>query len=121
MAPFALFHGVRFDGLAAPGFRVVTYDPRGRGRSAPVTPDRVSLSQLHSDFDAVGRAVGVDAVAAIGWSGAGMELFVLTNPPLLHHPVAANELPDVCVFPNEYPPALQRYFGALFRHIAGFD
>ena len=81
IAPFALYHGRSLDQLAT-GRRIVTYDPRGRGRSQSVSPDRVSLELLLSDLDSVRRAVGVEQVAIIGWSGAGMEMFVyaLRNP-----------------------------------------
>jgi pimeloyl-ACP methyl ester carboxylesterase len=66
----------------AHGRRVVTYDPRGRGRSDSVSPDHVSLSHLLLDLETVRRAVGAEQVALIGWSGAGMENFVyaLRNP-----------------------------------------
>ena len=81
IAPFALYHGRALDRLAK-GRRVVTYDPRGRGRSQAVPPDRVSLDLLLADFDTVRRAVGAEQAAVIGWSGAGMEMFVYTlrNP-----------------------------------------
>ena len=39
IAPFALYHGSALDRLAK-GRRVVTYDPRGRGGSQAVKPDR---------------------------------------------------------------------------------
>jgi proline iminopeptidase len=81
IAPFALYHGSALDPLAV-GRRIVTYDPRGRGKSQAVSPDRVSLDLLLMDLDTVRRAVGADRVALIGWSGAGMETFVYTlrNP-----------------------------------------
>jgi pimeloyl-ACP methyl ester carboxylesterase len=81
IAPFALYHGTAFDRLAT-GRRLVTYDPRGRGRSAPVGPDKVSLDLLLADLDAVRRAVAAERVAVIGWSGGGMETFVyaMQNP-----------------------------------------
>ena len=81
IAPFALYHGASMDRLAK-GRRIVTYDPRGRGRSQAVPPDRVSLDLLLTDLDTVRRAVGADKAAIIGWSGAGMETFVyaLRNP-----------------------------------------
>ncbi|HET7038420.1 MAG TPA: alpha/beta hydrolase [Gemmatimonadales bacterium] len=81
MAPFALFHGTALDRLAR-GRRVVTYDPRGRGRSDPVPPAKVSLDLLLLDLETVRRAVGAERVALIGWSGAGMETFVYA----LRHP-----------------------------------
>jgi alpha-beta hydrolase superfamily lysophospholipase len=81
IAPFALYHGTALDRLAA-GRRVVTYDPRGRGKSAAVSPDKVSRDLLLADLDAVRRAVGGERVALIGWSGGGMETFVyaMDNP-----------------------------------------
>ncbi|HVH38213.1 MAG TPA: alpha/beta hydrolase [Sphingomicrobium sp.] len=81
IAPFALYHGSALDRLAK-GRRIVTYDPRGRGKSQAVAPDRVSLDLLLADFDTVRRAVGAEQATIIGWSGAGMEMFVyaLRNP-----------------------------------------
>jgi proline iminopeptidase len=187
VAPLALFHTTRLDRLAR-GRRLVLYDPRGRGRSADVPVEKVSLERNLSDLDAIRRAVGADQVALIGWSGLGMELFVY----LLRHPdrvtrlvqlapvaprwtpyselmmadrarrtdsaasaalearVAAGEFtgkpeaecraraavsrqatfgdpasarlaPDVCLYPNEWPPTIGAYFGALLRSIEGFD
>lgn len=81
IAPFALFHRKALDPLAR-GRRVVTYDPRGRGKSQAVAPDKISLDHLLIDLDTVRRAVGAEKTAIIGWSGAGMETFVyaLRNP-----------------------------------------
>jgi hypothetical protein len=42
LAPVAVYHGTQLDGLAT-GRRLVLYDPRGRGRSDPVSPAKVSL------------------------------------------------------------------------------
>lgn len=81
IAPFALYHGDALDPLAR-GRRIVTYDPRGRGRSSAVPPDRVSFDLLLSDLETVRRAVGAEKVALIGWSGGGAETFAyaLRNP-----------------------------------------
>ena len=81
IAPFALYHGSSLDPLAK-GRRIVTYDPRGRGRSAAAPLERVSLDYLLTDLDTVRKAVGAERVSIIGWSGAGMETFVyaLRNP-----------------------------------------
>jgi pimeloyl-ACP methyl ester carboxylesterase len=81
IAPFALFHQQALDTLAVER-RIVTYDPRGRGRSDSVGPAQVSLANLLLDLETVRRAVGAEQVALIGWSGAGMEMFVyaLRNP-----------------------------------------
>ena len=81
IAPFALFHGSALDSLATQ-FRVVTYDPRGRGQSDAVPLGKVSLNHLLVDLETVRRAVGAEVVSIIGWSGGGMETFVyaLRNP-----------------------------------------
>ncbi|NOT09872.1 MAG: alpha/beta hydrolase [Gemmatimonadales bacterium] len=79
VAPFATLLGTSLDSLAK-GRRVVTYDPRGRGRSDSVPPDRVSLDLLLQDLDLVLRTVNRErrtgSVTLIGWSGGGMETFV---------------------------------------------
>jgi proline iminopeptidase len=99
LAPFALFHGEALDGLAR-GRRIVTYDPRGRGRSDSVPPERVSLDLLLGDLETVRRAVNAERVAIIGWSGGGMEMFVyaMRNPSRVSRlvqlaPVAPRFLP----------------------------
>jgi len=82
LAPFALFHESALDPLARRGRRIVTYDPRGRGRSDSVPLEKVSLDKLLLDLETVREAVGAGRVALIGWSGGGMENFVyaLRNP-----------------------------------------
>jgi pimeloyl-ACP methyl ester carboxylesterase len=187
IAPLALFHTTRLDGLAR-GRRLVLYDPRGRGRSAGVPPEKVSLDHNLRDLDAIRAAVGAERVALIGWSGLGMELFVyalrhpdrvtrlvqlapvaprwtpysalmmadrlrrtdtaalqaldarvargefagrprdecraraaVNGPVTFAVPGSARLAPDVCVYPNEWPATIGRYFGALMRSIDGFD
>jgi pimeloyl-ACP methyl ester carboxylesterase len=44
LAPFALFHESALDPLARRGRQIVAYDPRGRGRSDSVPPEKVSLA-----------------------------------------------------------------------------
>lgn len=81
IAPFALYLEKALDPLAR-GRRIVTYDPRGRGRSQAVSPDKVSVDHLLIDVDTIRRAMRAERVALIGSSGAGMEMFVyaLRNP-----------------------------------------
>jgi pimeloyl-ACP methyl ester carboxylesterase len=82
LAPHAHMHGTRLDALASDSRRLVLYDQRGRGRSDSVPAEKISLNHLFLDLEAVRQAVGADSVALIGWSGAGMELFVYA----LRHP-----------------------------------
>jgi pimeloyl-ACP methyl ester carboxylesterase len=81
IAPFALYHESALD-LLAVDHRVVTYDPRGRGRSGEVPPASLSLDRLVDDINTIAGAVGAETFALIGWSGGGMESFVyaLRNP-----------------------------------------
>lgn len=187
IAPFALYHGSALDALAQ-GRRVVTYDPRGRGKSQAAPLERVSLDFLLSDLETVRRAVGAERAALIGWSGGGMETFVYTlrnpervtrlvqlapvtaraqpytdemsadrarrmdaaanaalqtriadgafagdpagqcraenavlAPALMAKPAKAALLPDVCDSPNEQPPTIGEFFGALWPAISSFD
>lgn len=99
IAPFALYHGVALDRLAA-GRRIITYDPRGRGKSQPVSPDKVSRDLLLSDLDAVRRAVGAKRVTLIGWSGGGMEAFVYT----LNHPGTVTRLVQLAPVAPRFDP-----------------
>ena len=75
IAPYALYHGSALDSLADDR-RVVTYDPRGRGRSETGPMEHITLNQLVDDLDAVRAAVGAERISVIGWSGGGMETFV---------------------------------------------
>jgi proline iminopeptidase len=82
LVPNALYHGTRLDTLALSGWRVVLYDPRGRGRSDSVPAHQVSLEHNLADVEVIRTAVAADSVALIGWSGMGMELFAYA----LRHP-----------------------------------
>jgi hypothetical protein len=75
IVPMATYHGDRFDDLAE-NFRLVLYDPRGRGRSDAVAPAKVSMEGLLLDLETIRKAVGADDMALIGWSSLGMEMFV---------------------------------------------
>ena len=81
MVPNAVYFTDSLDRLAN-NRRIVTYDPRGRGRSAAVPLDKISLDHMFLDFEAVRQDIGADTVSVIGWSGYGMEMFVyaLQNP-----------------------------------------
>ena len=76
IVPNALYYGTRLDTLALSGWRVVLYDPRGRGRSDSVPAEKLSLDHNVADVEVIRNAVAVDSAALIGWSGMGMELFV---------------------------------------------
>jgi pimeloyl-ACP methyl ester carboxylesterase len=99
LAPFALYHGAALDPLAD-GRRIVTYDPRGRGRSQAAAPDQVSLDLLVGDLETVRRAIGAERISIIGWSGAGMETFVYA----LRHPGRVRRLVQLAPVPPRFAP-----------------
>lgn len=59
-----------FDILAR-GRRVIFYDPRSRGRSTAVEPERISFQNDVSDLEAVRRHFGLEQISPIGWSYFG--------------------------------------------------
>lgn len=74
VAPFAAILGTSLDPLAR-RFRVVTYDPRGRGRSDALKQSRLSHEDMILDIEAVRLAVGAEKIALIGWSVGGAETY----------------------------------------------
>jgi pimeloyl-ACP methyl ester carboxylesterase len=70
-----------------------------------VPPEKVSLDLLHSDLEAVRKAVGVERAAIIGWSGGGMEMFVYA----LRNPSRVTRLVQL----TPVGPRAEPYFGAM--------
>jgi proline iminopeptidase len=102
LAPVAVYHGTRLDGLAV-GRRLVLFDPRGRGRSDSVPAAKVSLDHQTSDIETIRQVVRADRVALIGWSGLGMELFVYT----LRHPDRVTRLVQLAPVPPRRDPFME--------------
>jgi proline iminopeptidase len=102
LIPVGLFHGTRLDGLAK-GRRLVLYDPRGRGRSDSVSPDKVSLENQIRDIETIRKVVGAERTAVIGWSGLGMEMFVYA----LRHPNRVTRLIQLAPVPPRADPYMQ--------------
>jgi proline iminopeptidase len=97
-----VYHGTRLDALGR-DFRLVLYDPRGRGRSDSVPPAKVSLDHQVRDVETIRRAVGAERIALIGWSGLGMELFVYA----LRHPGRVTRLIQLAPVPPRRDPYMQ--------------
>ncbi len=67
---------------------IVTFDPRGVGRSEPVTTDEeYSMETAATDAAAVGDAIGVPRCVAIGHSGGGSlaMMYALRYPQRVSH------------------------------------
>ena len=80
---------------------VITYDPRGFGRSTGNEPRRYEIGQQARDVVAVLRAAGVEAAIVFGNSaGAEVGLELATNHPetvaglVVHEPPVIRVLPD---------------------------
>lgn len=104
LVPNGSLHGRQLDGLAR-GRRLVLFDSRGRGRSDTVPPARVSLDRQLKDVENLRSALGAERVAVIGWSGAGMEMFVYA----LRYPGRVTRLVQLA----PVAPRFQPYSGAM--------
>jgi len=62
---------------------MVYFDPRGMGDSGPIVePSDMGMAAVRADFDALRRHLGLDEVAAIGWSnGAGNLILLAAEHP----------------------------------------
>jgi pimeloyl-ACP methyl ester carboxylesterase len=81
--------------LAAPGRRIVFYDPRHRGRSGRGDLAAVGLDRQVRDLEALRDSLGIDRMALVGWSGPGMEMAVYA----IRHPDRVTRLVQVAPVP----------------------
>ncbi|MFN0180295.1 MAG: alpha/beta fold hydrolase [Gemmatimonadales bacterium] len=106
LVPAAAYHGRSLDSLGH-GRRVVLYDSRGRGRSDTVPPSKMTLDRRLLDFEAVGRAVGADSFALIGWSGLGPDAFAYA----IRNPSRVTRLVQLAPLPPRQEPFLTQIRG----------
>ncbi len=100
--PFGFYLRPSLDRLA--GKRtLVFYHPRNRGRSDPAPLASVSLDRQIQDLEQLRAALGIDRMAN----------FVDAS--------LVARVPDVCVYENEWPTNLWRYFGALLGSFGKYD
>lgn len=93
--PMALYLEDALAPLAAPGRRLVFYDPRHRGRSSRGVLSRVSLDRQIEDLERLRAALGIERMALLGWSGLGMEMAVYA----IRHPDRVTRLVQVGAVP----------------------
>ena len=77
-------------------YRLIYYDQRGRGRSAPETrPDDVTIASEVADLDAVRGALGLDTVAVLGhsWGGLLAMEYAIRRPARVSHLILMNSAP----------------------------
>ncbi len=78
--------GLSLDGLRAlyrpleERLTMVYFDPRGMGGSGAVREEAdMGMAAVRGDFDALRKHVGLERVAAIGWSNGAMNLILLAS------------------------------------------
>ena len=98
-----------FRALASPRRTLYLYDTRGRGRSEPVDPSRVSLANELADLDALRRHYRLDRMALVGWSHYGM----MTAVYALRHPERVVRLIQMTPAPPRSDPFLEQEMAAI--------
>ncbi|UOE44995.1 alpha/beta fold hydrolase [Agromyces larvae] len=120
--PIALLPGTPGDasvfglvaGPLAADHTVVTYDPRGFGRSSGNEPRRYEIGQQARDVVAVLRAAGIERAFVVGSSaGAEVGLELATNHPDVVAGVVAHEPPVVRLLPDA--DELQTRIAEIYR------
>jgi proline iminopeptidase len=81
IVPVLVLTSPHFDALAR-GRRVIYYDPRGRGRSDTGALKNVSVARNLLDLEGLRKALGLQRMALIGYSGFGLEfaMYALEYP-----------------------------------------
>jgi proline iminopeptidase len=96
---------------------MVYFDPRGMGLSDPIREDAdMGVAAVRADFDALRRHLGLEKVAAIGWSNGAANLTLLASeyPETLDaaiflHGVARFSDEDMQTFAEKYPQWMEAY------------
>jgi pimeloyl-ACP methyl ester carboxylesterase len=87
--------------LLAPDYTVITFDPRGFGRSTSTTPINYEIGQQARDVVAVLTAAGFDQALIMGSSaGAQVGLVLAANHPETVRGLVAHEPPAIRVLPE---------------------
>jgi proline iminopeptidase len=101
---------------------LVYFDPRGIGRSAAIREEAdMGPDAVRADFDALRRHLGLDKVAAIGWSNGASNLILLAaeHPETIE---AAVFVHGAARFLQEDMEAIdQGRFGELFQAFGAFQ
>ncbi len=80
----------------AEGYRLINYDQRGRGRSAPETqPADVTMSTDVADLDALRAFFGLESVAVLGhsWGGLLAMAYAIAHPERVSDLILMNTAP----------------------------
>ena len=94
VAPMDVYLGKALAPLAG-GRRLITYDPRSRGRSQAAPLSSVSLDRQILDLEQLRAGLNIEKMALLGWSGLGMEMAVYA----MRHPDRVSRLVQVAAVP----------------------
>ncbi len=96
---------------------MVYFDPRGMGESAPIVEESdMGMAAVRADFSALREHLGLETVAAIGWSNGAMNLISLAaeNPETINaaifvHGAAYSSPEDEAEMAAKYPELMEKY------------
>lgn len=94
-------------------FHVIAFDPRGSGRSSPLTEDRINLAGHFKDLDGLRRALNVERMNLVGHSMGALVslLYAADHPSEMGSLVLLHPGPP---FDRQMQKDLHRAFGAGF-------
>jgi proline iminopeptidase len=94
VVPVAVLTSPHFDTLAKE-FRVLYYDPRGRGQSDVGDLKKVSTDRNLADLEGLRKHLGFNRLALVGFSGYGLEfaMYALEHPERVTHLVQLAPVP----------------------------
>ena len=99
--PAAIYMEYVFEQLAEPGFTLIFYDPRSRGKSTTVT-DRLQIGMEFevADLEALRRHLGKETISLIGWSylGGAVALYALRYPEHVDSVIQIGPIPPTQEF-----------------------
>lgn len=84
----------------AEGRRLVFYDPRSRGPSDPAAAGTANEDREIRDMELLRRALGIDSMALLGWSGLGKQVAVYA----IRHPERVTRIVQVAPVPPSSAP-----------------
>lgn len=99
--PAAIYMEYVFEQLADPGFTLIFYDPRSRGKSTTVT-DRLQIGMEFevADLEALRRNLNKEKISLIGWSylGGMVALYALRYPEHVDRVIQIGPIPPTQEF-----------------------
>jgi proline iminopeptidase len=103
----------QFHDQLATRFHVIAFDPRGSGRSSPLTEDRINLEGHLTDLEGLRRALNVERMNLVGHSMGALVslLYAVDHPSEMGSLVLLHPGPP---FDHQMQKDLHRAFGAGF-------